>query len=266
MSTLPTIDAFTGEWALITGASAGIGEVFARKLAEKKLNLVLVARREDRLRVLAEDITQKTGVTVRILAIDLSREDFLPALAAATNDINIAVLVNNAGFGISGRFLDNSLTRELEMLHLNCRAPLVLAHHFAPIMRARKKGAIIFLASILGHAAVPRMSHYAATKGYDLLLAEGLAHELAPSGISVLALCPGETESEFSAVSGMRPSRGRMSAEAVVDLALASIGHRAHIVPGLPNRLLVFLARLLPRRAMTNVMARGAASLRQQHG
>lgn len=266
MPLLPTINDLAGEWALVTGASAGIGEVFSRELAQRKVNLVLVARREDRLRALAEDIRRANGVEVRIVSLDLAREDFLPTLVASTADIHVALLVNNAGFGLSGKFLDNPVSRELDMLHVNCRAPLLLTHHYAAKMRDRGKGAIIFLSSILGHMAVPRMSHYAATKGYDLLFAEGLARELEPAGISVLALCPGETESEFSVVSGMRPGRSRMTAASVVGLALEAIGNRRCVVPGLSNRLLVFLPRLLPRRMMSEVMARGAASLQQRHG
>jgi short-subunit dehydrogenase len=255
-----TLDALRGEWALVTGASSGIGEQFARQLAARGLHLVLVARREERLRALAEDLVQRHGVQVRVLALDLAREDFLPVLASATADLHIALLVNNAGFGASGRFLEQPVARDLEMLYLNCRAPLLLTHHYGPAMRARGKGAIVFLASLVGHMAVPRMSHYAATKSYDLLLAEGLAHELEPAGVSVLALCPGETVTEFSEVSGLRRGKG-MAADAVVREALAAIGRRRHLVTGAGNRLLVFLARILPRRTMNGVMAGGAAQV-----
>lgn len=256
------IDDYAGDWALVTGASSGIGEAFARQLAAKKINLLLVARREEKLRELAQSLVRAHGIQARIAPLDLSREDFLPALDELTRDINVSVLVNNAGFGLSGRFLENDIARELEMLHLNCRAPLLLTHHYAAPMKQRGRGAIIFLSSILGHMPVPRMSHYAATKGYDLLLAEGLGRELESSGVSVMALCPGATQTEFSDVAGLH-IRKQMSPDDVVSLALARVGKSRYVVPGAGNKAMVWLPRLLSRRLMADFMARAAGSLRR---
>lgn len=256
------IDDYAGDWALVTGASSGIGEVFARQLAAKKINLLLVARREDKLRELAQALVKEHGIQARIAPLDLAREDFLPALAELTRDITVSVLVNNAGFGLSGRFLENDIARELEMLHLNCRAPLLLTHHYAAAMKARGKGAIIFLSSILGHMPVPRMAHYAATKGYDLMLAEGLARELEPAGVSVMALCPGATQTEFSDVAGLH-IRKQMSPDEVVSLALSRVGQSRYVVPGAGNKALAWMPRFVTRRWMTDFMARAAGSLRK---
>src|SRR5262249_3071292 len=177
-----------GPWALITGASSGIGEAFARRLAEYGLNLVLVARRENRLRKLADELQGHHSVSARVVPVDLSRDDFLPAIEQATADVQVGLLVNNAGIATSGNFLDNDLDSELALLHVNSRAPLVLTHHFAKAMRQRGRGGIIFLTSAVAFAGVPSWSNYAASKAYDLVLAEGLAKELHKDGVSVLAL------------------------------------------------------------------------------
>src|SRR5262245_3073926 len=119
-----------GPWGLVTGASSGIGEAFARRLAEYGMNLVLVARREDRLRKLADDLQSHRSISTRVVPVDLSREDFLPAIEQATADVQVGLLVNNAGIATSGNFLDNDLDSELALLHVNSRAPLVLTHYF----------------------------------------------------------------------------------------------------------------------------------------
>jgi len=210
-----------GPWALVTGASSGIGEAFARRLAEFGMNLVLVARREDRLRKLADDLQGHHSVSTRVVPIDLSCDDFLPAIDQATADVQIGLLVNNAGVVTSGNFLDNDLDSELTLLHINNRAPLILTHHFGRAMRQRGRGGIIFLTSTVVFAGVPMWSNYAASKAYDLVLAEGLAKELHDDGVSVLALGPGPTGTEFwpsgsDAGSAMQPAtvRGRRFAQA----------------------------------------------------
>jgi uncharacterized protein len=174
-----------GPWALVTGASAGIGVAFARRLAEVGMNLVLVARREDRLRKLAEDLRRQHAISTRVVPVDLSRDDFLPAIEQATADVAVGLLVNNAVIATTGNFLDNDLGSELALLHVNSRAPLILAHHFGRAMRQRGRGGIIFVASTVAFAGVPSWSNYAGSKAHDLVFAEGLARELRPDGILV---------------------------------------------------------------------------------
>jgi len=234
-----------GPWALVTGASSGIGEVFARRLAEIGLNLVLVARREDRLRKLAEDLQSRHSISTRVVAVDLSQEGFLPRIERATNDLEIGLLVNNAGIATAGKFLDNDLGAELALLHINNRAPLILAHHFGQGMRHRGRGGIIFVSSIVALAGVPMWTNYAASKAYDLVLAEGLAKELRHQGISVLAVCPGATLTELWP-SGAKPFFA-MKPNAVADVALNKLGKRTTVVAGLMNKVIAFSTRLLPR-------------------
>ena len=204
-----------GPWALVTGASAGFGELFAKMLAERGLNVVLLARRKDRLEALAAGIESEYGVQARVVAADLSAPDFLDSVIEQTRELEIGLLVNNAGFTNSGDFLDNDLDAEIRLVDVNCRAAMVLAHHFGRAMRERQRGGMIFSASIAGFSAIPFWANYSASKGYDLLLAEALHNELRRHGVDVLALCPGATHTEFASYTGamaklmtMRPEPG----------------------------------------------------------
>jgi short-subunit dehydrogenase len=234
-----------GPWALVTGASSGIGEAFARRLAELGMNLILVARREDRLRKLAEELQRRFSIITRVVTVDLSQEDFLHAIQNATDDLQVGLLVNNAGIATTGKFLDNDLGAELAMLHINNRAPLILAHHFGRLMRKNGRGGIIFLSSSVAFAGVPSWSNYAASKAHDLVFAEGLAKELGRDGISVLALCPGATQTEFWPA-GSKPLFPQQP-DAVVSVALKKLGRKTTVVAGWINSITAFSTRLLPR-------------------
>ena len=235
-----------GPWALVSGASSGMGAAFARQLAARGFNVVLVARREDRLRALAEELKRSGSVETRVVSADLSRDDFIPQLAEATDGLEINLLVNNAGLGLTGDFLTNDLDAELGMLHLNARAPLLLTYHYGGMMRDRGRGGIIFLASIVAFAGNAAWSNYAATKGHNLLFAEGLAEELKRDGVDVLALCPGFARTEFMKLTPF----GRvmsMEPDAVVATALRSLGRKRRVTAGLVNKAIVFSTRLQPR-------------------
>ncbi len=234
-----------GPWALVTGASSGIGDAFARRLAGMGMNLVLVARREDRLWKLAEELQSRHSVSTRVIPVDLSRDDFLPAIKQATDDLQIGLLVNNAGIATSGKFLENDLGSELAMLHINNRAPLILAHHFGRSMRKQGRGGIIFLSSSVAFVGVPLWSNYAASKAHDLVFAEGLAKELRRDGISVLALCPGATQTELWP-SGAKPLLA-MQPNVVVDVGLRKLGRKTTVVAGWINSISALSTRLLPR-------------------
>ena len=243
-----------GPWALVTGASSGVGEVFARRLAEIGMNLVLVARREDRLRKLAEELQSKHSVSTRVVPVDLSRADFLPTIEQATNDLQVGLLVNNAGFANTGKFLDNDLASELALLHVNNRAPLILAHHFGGSMRKRGRGGMIFVASTVAFAGVPGWSSYAASKAQDLVFAEGLAQELRQDGVSVLAVCPGPIETDFW-FSGARPFF-LLQPNDVVNAVLEKLGRKITVVAGRTNALIAFSTRLLPRSWNATIFGR----------
>lgn len=235
-----------GRWALITGASSGIGREFARQLAARGLNAVLVARREERLRGLASEL-EAQGVQARIAVIDLCYDGFLEQVRAATDGLEIGLLVNNAGFSMTGSFLDSDPDDMIRLLNLNCRAPLVLAREYGPAMRDRGRGGIIFVASVAAFSGVPLWSHYAASKAYDLLLAEGLAAELRDAGVDVLALAPGTTKTEFLDVAQLNGGLMAMDVEGVVREGIAGLGRRDLVIPGLFNKAGIFATRLLPR-------------------
>lgn len=235
-----------GPWTLVTGASSGIGMEFSRQLAEQGLSLVLVARREDKLKSLAEELKGKYPVDVKVVGADLSRDDFLPALRDATSNLEIGLLVNNAGLTTTGKVIDNTLDEELNLLNVNCRAPLVLAHEFGKPMRERKRGGMIFLGSVLSFASVPYWANYAASKSYDLMLAEGLAAEMKEHNVDVLALCPGFVRTEFAEFAKLNDLMA-MDAQPVVSFALRKLGKSKVAVPGIMNKFNVLTTRLQPR-------------------
>lgn len=241
-----------GPWALVTGASSGMGAAFARHLAERKLNVVLVARRADRLRDLAHELERKASVQTRVVPADLSRDDFMPKLKDATNGLEINLLVNNAGMEMTGEFLANDLDAEVRMLQLNCRAPLILTHAYGKAMQERRCGGIIFLASIVGFVGIPVWSHYAATKGHTLLFAEGLAEELTKDGVDVLALCPGLTRTELMQFTAFGKIMS-MDADTVVRVALKSLGKKRRVTAGVKNKVIVWSTRFQPRLMNTRI-------------
>ena len=248
-----------GPWAVVTGASSGIGEALARELAARGVHVVLCARRKDRLDALAGELAGRHGTKARAVEVDLARPDFLPAIEEATRDIDVGLLVNNAGFGDKGPFLGSDLDMHLRMLATNCRAPLVLSHAFAPRLVARGRGGILITSSTAAFQGLPFSAHYAATKGYDLQLAEGLWYELRPSGVDVVALCPGPVDTEGPRRTGVNPAKvpvKMMDARSVAVFGLDALGGGPVAVPGLTNRLLHALVKLVPRRVATAVSGR----------
>src|SRR5262245_25400358 len=189
-----------GEWALVTGASAGIGVEFARAFAREGVSCVLSARREDRLRELAAELEKDHQVATRVVPVDLAAPDGADRLASAVADLDLAILVNNAGFGLAGRFDRCDPKRLREMLQVNCMAPVALTALALPRMLERGRGAVIITGSVAGRQALPLHGVYAATKAFDLLFGEALSVELREHGIDVLVLEPGPTETEFQQV------------------------------------------------------------------
>jgi short-subunit dehydrogenase len=188
-----------GPWAVVTGASSGIGREIALQLAERGLNLVLIARNRDALEQLAADVSIKFAVESQVVVVDLARETGVETVQAATETQDIGLLVAAAGFGTSGRFLDSTLVDELDMLAVNCRSLVALSLHFGRRFRARFRGGLVLMSSIVGFQGMPFAAHYAATKAYVQTHEEGLAVELSPAGVDVLAAAPGPTRSGFAA-------------------------------------------------------------------
>ena len=161
---------------------------FSNQLAGKGLNLILVARQEDRLSTLAVNLKKEHSIETRVVPADLSKEDFLPGIKNTISDLEVGILINNAGCANTGPLVENTLDDELKLLHVNCRASLILSHEFGGQMKERQRGGMIFLASTVAFAAVSSWTNYCASKAYDLMLAEGLAVELKKYGVDVLAL------------------------------------------------------------------------------
>src|SRR2546421_7755004 len=243
---------------LITGASSGIGEAFARKLATQGHDLLLVARSEDKLIALCNELGRSQNIRAQYVAIDLSERDAPARLLAETvkRNLEIDLLINNAGFGSMGDFAKLDLELELKMIDLNVRSLVELTHRFLTSMRERKRGSIINVASTAGFQGVPYMATYAATKAFVLSFSEALWEENRPFGIKVMALCPGVTETGFFDAARMQkpPARASQTPEDVVDTALRGLKHgRSHIISGLPNYLLVQAERLVPRSLIARV-------------
>lgn len=236
-----------GDWALVTGASSGIGAALARQIAADGVNVVLTARRADRLQALAAEIERESGVDTRVVIADLAEPSGPGKVLEAVGDLEIGLLVNNAGFGRAGRFdlADGEALRRLVVV--NCEAPLVLTHALIQGMRERGRGGILFTGSAAGRQPLPLHSVYAATKAFDGLLAEGLWAEQKASNIDVVALEPGSTETEFQQVAGELPHSGQ-SAEEVAALGLRALGQQPSVISGWFNWIRAnAVARLLTR-------------------
>ena len=239
-------------FALITGASAGIGKAIAYELASRGTHLILVARREAILLEIRSDIEARFKVHVRVIALDLSESNGINELLEQTNGLIIHTLINNAGFGSCGRFLDLELGRESAMVDLNVRVVLEMAHHFGKPMQERKSGAIMIVASCGGFQPGPGMATYFATKAFDLHFAEALHEELKASGVKVSCLCPGPTTTEFFEVANAKTLRATpipsMSPDRVAKKAVdGMLANQCIVVPGWHNILGSWAYRFLPR-------------------
>jgi len=242
---------YRGRWALVTGASAGIGEAFARELARRGMNLLMAARREDRLRALADELSRTHRVRALALPADLGEPGAAAALwehATAGRDVHL--LVNNAGFGLKGAFTELSVERQAEMVRVNCIAPLELAHLALRHMRGRG-GGIVNVASIAGYQPIPMMATYAASKAFVITLSEALAEEARADGVRVVTLNPGPVKTEFQAVAGTEVRErapGIRTPGQVVDAALRGLeGGGGTVTPGLVNRVATTAVRIAPR-------------------
>lgn len=196
-----------GPWAVVTGASDGIGRAFAVEAAAAGLNLVLVARRAAPLDALAVDLQARHGIRCLVLPLDLSRPDAMPRLAATTADLEVGLLVAAAGFGSAGPLLDQSASDEVDMVSVNCSAVLAPCRHFGARMVQRRRGGVVLLSSVVAFHGTPWSANYAATKAYVQSLAEGLRAEWAGHGVDVIACAPGPVTSGFAQRAGLTMAR-----------------------------------------------------------
>lgn len=238
-----------GTVALVTGASSGIGRAFARALAAAGMDLILVARRQQALQSLADELRQTHGVTVEVVVLDLSDvgavEDYAKSLAGR----GVSLLINNAGFGFKGQFEEAGTQTNVEMVNTNCIASIILTQYCLPDMKAAGKGGIIFTGSVEGESPFPWSATYAASKAFVHSLGFALHNECRASGVEVLVLAPGPTDTEAPRKQGFRNEElsGLMTPERVVEEALARLGRSCLWTPGWQNRLMTRLLRSLPR-------------------
>jgi len=242
-----------GNWALITGASSGIGKEFAIHFANEGFNLVLVARRIERLEELANQVKEKNSIDVIPVCADLSKENFLYLILEKIKDIEINVLINNAGFGSHGRFETISTDKEADLVKLNCLAPLILTHHFSSGMIKNKKGAIIFLGSIVGFQPNPFVTTYAASKAFNIMMGSGLWYELKKYNIDVLSVSPGGTRTEFIRAGLSNSKMIVAEPEEVVKTAIKALGKKPSVVHGILNKIMMKISRLLPLKYSTQL-------------
>ena len=241
------------QWAVVTGASSGIGKAIAQQLASEGMNLVLTSRRRPEL--------ASASVQIEWISLDLEQPDAPQRLFEFTqsNSIQPDLLVNNAGFGVYGEFRKMDLSRQLAMVQVNCAAVVGLTGVYLPGMVGRGKGDILIVASTASFQAVPYQSTYAATKAFDLIFAEGIAEEVARFGVRVCALCPGQTKSEFQEIANEPIPKGMSihSAEEVARIGLEALrSGKHHVICGFSNRMGMELQRLAPRRLVTKISER----------
>jgi short-subunit dehydrogenase len=255
------MDTWRGKWAVVTGASSGIGKALAGELASGGANVVLTARRRDRDEELARELATKYDIRTEICIADLAQSSGPEEIFAFTKGkgIDVELLVNNAGFGAYGDFAGMELTRILGMVQVNVAAVVHLTHLYLPSMIARRRGDILIVGSTASFQSVPYLGVYGATKGFDLLFAEALAEEVRPFGVRVCALCPGTTKSEFHELAGIPDRKGRKieTAEKVARTGLRALANgKSYVISGGGNYIGAHIQRFLPRRLVSRTVAK----------
>ena len=248
-----------GGWALITGASSGIGREFACQIAAKGVNCVLVARRGERLKTLAEELKKDHGIECRCIEQDLTADGAVEKIGNFVDDISIGILVNNAGFGYPGNFETRDPKCMETMIRLNCTIPVLMTSQFLPGMLERGRGAVIMVASVVGFVPAPYDSVYSATKAFDLFYGQSLWGELKGTGVDVITLCPGVTKTEFFEVEGMSKEQEAQVLKSgdepkdIVALTLRNLGRKPVAAPW-SSLYPSLLARILPRKIVIKIM------------
>lgn len=245
-----------GPWAMVAGASEGIGAAFARALARRGLDVVLVARRREPLAELEREITVSAAVRARVISLDLAGADAGAQLDRQTADLDVGLVVYNAALSPKGTFLDIPLAAQQAAIDVNVHRPLELAHRFGHRLAARGSGGIVLLSSLTAFQGSPFVTTYGATKSFLLAFAEGLWFELAPRGVDVLAVCAGATRTpNYLRQRPPSGAPGELDPEVVAEEALAHLGRGSSMIPGRFNRFASqIMRRLLSRRAAIRLM------------
>jgi len=239
-----------GPWALITGASSGIGKEMATQLAAEGLNLFIVARRENLLTALKNKLTSKYDIQVQTLTLDLTKNDAVEKLADATSTLDIGLVIPNAGVEVVGEFVDTDMQKNNSLIQLNTMVPMQIANVFGSRLKKRGAGGILFVSSLFGYQGIPFVANYSATKAYILSLGEALHVELKPYGVDVSVLSPGLTATEMAAnmpINFKKIPIPTMKPERTARIGLNALGKKATVVPGLINKIYAWENRFIPR-------------------
>lgn len=244
-----------GDWALITGATSGIGKCFAETVAEKGFHVVLVARNKEKLEHLANELSAIYAIQCRVIVTDLTKETSVHDIIQKTSAIQVGLLINNAGYTFTGNFMEHSKGSQADIVKINGLIPMLLSYEFGKLMTENKKGGIINVCSVSGMMPLPGWASYAASKTFLLSLSQSLWFELKPKGIDVLALCPGATKTNFHKTAKVNSSG--MKPEEVVYSGLRYLGKRPSVIVGKRNTFMVFVMQFLPLklRIKTGAMA-----------
>lgn len=245
-----------GPWAVVTGASDGLGKEIAKLLASRSIKLVLVARRLDAL----ESLARSLSVESIIIPADLGHASGRQAVIEQTQNLDVGLLINAAGFGSAGPLLDTPAAVDLDMVEVNCKATLEFTHVFGRRMKQRGRGGMIQFASVVAYQGAARAANYAATKAYVLSLGEALHEELAPHGVDVLTCSPGPTATGFGARSGMRLNNAESAALVAADI-LGALGKQSTVVPGIKAKLLYAALMTAPRFLRVKIMKAAMAGM-----
>jgi len=244
-----------GEWALITGASSGVGREMAKEIANKGINVILVARRETLLQALAKEIEETNKVKTKIIVVDFADETSVEQIILECVSYEIGLLINSVGYALTGEFSKNKIADESALINVNIKTPTLLAHHFSNKMKERNKGGIIFVSSIMALAGASNWASYNASKAHNLLLAEGIAEELKPYGINVIALTPGFIKSGFGKRSNTKAMPMALSPKRVAKCGLWMMGRKRTHTAGLINKIIALSTRVTPRFINTKIFS-----------
>jgi short-subunit dehydrogenase len=255
-----------GEWAIITGASSGIGLELATQLTEAGFNLVINSRHADKLQKVQKLLKINSTSEIKIVVSDVSETEGIDKIIQSTQGLNIGLLIVSAGYGTSGNFIDTSLHSEINMLKVNCEALLSLTHYYSQQFAQQKRGGIILMSSMVAFQGTPYSANYAATKAYVKTLAEALAVELKPKGVDVLAAAPGPVESGFSQRANMKMSMSMKPADIGIPI-LKALGRKTTVLPGFLTKFLVYSLRTVPRWGKIKIMKKvmGAMTAHQRN-
>ena len=242
-----------GDWALVSGASSGIGLELATQLADAGFNLIINARSFGKLKLIEQELESKHNIQIIIVDADVSEPNGIDKIIQVSKNLNIGLLVASAGYGTSGLFIDSSLHDEINMLRVNCEALLSLTHYFSQKFAQQKRGGIILMSSLVAFQGVPYAANYAATKAYVQSLAEAIAVELKPYNVDVLAAAPGPVDSGFGQRSNMKIGKALKPEQIGVPI-LRVLGKQSNVLPGLLSKVLVYSLRAIPRWAKIKIM------------